>query len=471
MKMASSLLLTRNAWHNTIVICALLVISAYAGAAQFPVTKYGARPDGKTIDTAAIQRAIESAAAAGHGTVVFPPGVYLTGSIFLKSGVSLDVSKGAIIRGVQTLSAYPEMWTRIAGIEMTWPAALINVYKQSGVHIYGGGVIDGNGKVWWDKYWKMRRSYDKKGLRWAADYDCRRPRLIQIYKSSNVTLDGLRLERSGFWTVHICFSHRVTVDGITIRNNIGGRGPSTDGIDVDSSSHVLIERCDISDNDDAICMKAGRDADGLRVNKPTEDVVVRDCIVRDAAAGFTIGSETSGGIRNVKVENITVLQAVPRGIYFKSAKTRGGTIRNIVIHNVRMEGVRVPIGINLDWNQSYSYAHLPPGMKKVPRYWKVLAEPVPLRRGLPHFQDISISGIKATRAQQAFAVKGYSDDFLKNFKFNNINIQAQTAGSIQDAEDWTFINTHIRTADGSRVELINCHAVKGLDHPGITKAN
>jgi polygalacturonase len=440
----------------------LLLVCPGARAAEFPVTNYGARPDGKTIDTLAIQRAIDAAAAAGHGKVVFPPGVYLSGSIFLKTGVRLDVGKGATLRGMQKLSAYPERWTRIAGIEMTWPSALINVYQQSDVRIYGQGTIDGNGKFWWDKYWRMRRAYEKLGLRWAVDYDCQRPRLIQIYKSSNVSLKGLRLERSGFWTVHICYSHQVTVDGVTIRNNIGGRGPSTDGIDVDSSAHVLVKHCDISDNDDAICLKAGRDADGLRVDRPTEDVVVRDCIVRDGAAGFTIGSETSGGIRNVKVENITVLRHVPRGIYFKSAKTRGGTIQNIVIRDMHMEGVAVPIGVNLNWNQSYSYAHLPQGMKKVPRYWKLLTAPVPAQKGLPHFQDITISDITATKARLAFAVRGYGDDFLKNFTFRNVSIQAQSAGTLQNAENWNFVRTHIQSADGSHVTLKDCRSVRGL---------
>src|SRR5581483_10549161 len=122
---------------------------------------------------------------------------------------------------------------------------------------------------------------------------------------------GLTLHRSGFWTVHICYSDGVTVDGVTINNNIGGKGPSTDGIDIDSSRHVLVEHADITVNDDALCLKAGRDSDGLRVNRPTEDVVLRDSTVRAGAAGFTIGSETSGGFRNVDVYRLTVLAPVP----------------------------------------------------------------------------------------------------------------------------------------------------------------
>ena len=133
------------------------------------------------------------------------------------------------------------MPSRIAGIEMSWPAALINVYEQSNVKITGKGTVDGDGKLWWDKYWKMRREeYEPKGLRWAVDYDCQRPRLIQVYKSTNVDLSGLTLKRPGFWTVHICYSRKVNIDGITIRNNGEARGPSTDGIDIDSSSDVLV---------------------------------------------------------------------------------------------------------------------------------------------------------------------------------------------------------------------------------------
>src|SRR5664279_2560690 len=229
-----------------LVLMAALVALPGAHAAEFPAGNFGAKGDGSTLNTAAIQKAIDAAAKAGNGTVTFKPGVYLTGSVFLKSGTNLRVDEGVELRGVQRLAAYPMMATRVAGIEMQWPAALINVYEQSNVKISGKGAIDGDGKIWWDQYWKLRREdYEPKGLRWAADYDCRRPRLIQIFKSANVDLQGLTLKRSGFWTVHICYSQKVTVDGVTIRNNIDGRGPSTDGVDIESSSDVLVENCDI----------------------------------------------------------------------------------------------------------------------------------------------------------------------------------------------------------------------------------
>jgi polygalacturonase len=249
-----------------------------------------------------------------------------------------------------------------------------------------------------------REDYEPKGLRWAVDYDCPRPRLIQVYKSTDVDLSGLTLQRSGFWTVHICYSQHISVDGITIQNNIGGRGPSTDGIDIDSSSNVLVQHCDISCNDDAICLKAGRDADGLRVNRPTENITIRDNTVREGAAGVTVGSETSGGIRDIHVDGLKVLAGAPQGILFKSASTRGGTIENIDIRNVTMEGVATPISVTLNWNPTFSYAKIPEGMKDVPDYWKVLAAPVPPQQGLPHFRNIHISDVTAKGARQAFGV-------------------------------------------------------------------
>jgi lysophospholipase L1-like esterase len=424
--------------------------TAFAAEKTFVANDYGAKGDGSALNTTAIQKAIDAASAVG-ATVTLKPGTYLTGSLFLKSGVTLDLPEGATLVGSEKLEDYPMLPTRIAGIEMTWPAALINVRDQQNVTIRGKGTIDGDGPIWWKSYWDLRAAYTPKGLRWASDYDARRPRLILFQNSSNVNLGGgITLKRSGFWTVQILYSHDVHLDGVTIRNNEGGKGPSTDGIDIDSSRKVLVEHADIDVNDDALCLKSGRDSDGLRVNRPTEDVVIRDSIIRRGAAAVTIGSETSGGFRNIEVSNITALGGVPSGVLFKSAHTRGGTAKDIRIHDLSFEGVAIPIHITMNWNPTYSYATLPTDMKEIPPYWVTLTTRVPEEQGLPHFSDVHIWNIKATGAKKAFDVSAYPDATLDNFLFDHLDIEAAAAGTIANARNWTITDSNIRTADGSK---------------------
>lgn len=141
---------------------------------------------------------------------------------------------------------------------MTWPAAVINIVDEKNAAISGEGTLDCRGKVFWDKYWEMRKEYEARGLRWIVDYDCKRVRGILVERSSDITLSGFTLMRTGFWGCQILYSDYCTIDGLTINNNIGGHGPSTDGIDIDSSCNILIENCDVDCNDDNICIKSGR---------------------------------------------------------------------------------------------------------------------------------------------------------------------------------------------------------------------
>ena len=438
-------------WFAGVALLGLLSSGAASAAPKtFVANEYGAKGDSTTLETASIQKAIDAAAAVG-GTVTLRPGTYLTGSLFLKSGVTLNVGEGVTLIGSEKLADYLMLPTRIAGIEMSWPAALINVRDQHNVTITGKGTIDGDGPIWWKSYWDLRAIYEPKGLRWASDYDARRPRLILIQNSSKILLGGgILLKRSGFWTVQILYSHNIHVDGVTIRNNEGGRGPSTDGIDIDSSRKVLVEHADIEANDDALCLKSGRDSDGLRVNRPTKDIVVRDSIVRRGAAAITIGSETSGGFRNIEVYNITALGGVPNGVLFKSAHTRGGYAKDIRIHDLKLEGVAIPIHITMNWNPSYSYAALPEGVKEIPPYWVVLTTKVLEQQGLPHFSRVHIWNIKATGARSAFDVSAYPNATLDDFRLDHLEIEAAKAGTIANARNWRITESNIKTADGSK---------------------
>ena len=428
----------------------------------FDAADFGAVGDGEAINTRPIQAAIDAAAGAGGGSVVLKPGVYMSGSLFVKSNVTLLIGRGATLKGLRDLAAYPMVRTRVAGIEMDWPAGLLNIYPQKNAKIVGEGLVDGDGKVFWDSYWALRREYDPKNLRWAADYDCRRPRLIHIYDADAVEVSGLNLARSGFWTVHVCYSRDVKVSDLIIRNNLGGRGPSTDGIDIDSSERVLVERCDLSVNDDAICIKAGRDWDGLRVARPCRQVKIRDCIVRDALAGMTFGSETSGGFEDIEVSGLRIEYPVPLGIFFKSGHTRGGVINNIALKNIHLQDVGTLFRVNLNWYPNYSYAQIPAGMTDIPDYWRALATPVPREQGIPRIRDVRLSDIRAIGGKIGFEAAAYEEASLRDFTFDRLDWDVREAGTIANAENWRFRDCKIDTLDGTAPKVTASRGVVGL---------
>ena len=429
----------------------------------FAANTYGAVGDGAINSTKAIQQAIDACFRAGGGIVTFSPGQYVTGALFLKSNVHLRVPAGVTLLGSQDDVDYPSLSTRIAGIEMEWPAALINVNDQRNVKISGGGVIDGRGEKWWDRYWDLRREYEPKGLRWASDYDAQRVRLMVIWKSTDVTVENLSLRRSGFWTVQIVYSDHVTANGLKISDN---KGPSTDGVDIDSSAYVLVENCDIDNNDDDICLKAGRDSDGLRVNRPTEYIVVRNNIARRGGGVISFGSETSGGIRKVFAFHNQGI-GTNEGIRFKSAKTRGGYVEDVLIRDLKLENVPLPFTFTLNWNPSYSYATIPAEAKNIPPYWRVLSTPVlPPERGLCEFRNITIENVTVVGAFRIFSAAGMPAKPIVNVKWINVTAQGNQAGTIESARDWTMTNVELRTADGLPVKIIESTNVQA---PKVSK--
>jgi len=430
----------------------------------FSANSFGAVNNGATDSTAAIQRTIDACAKAGGGIVAFKPGSYVTGSIFLKSNVHLRIDTHVTLIGSQDEAAYPSIWTRVAGIEMRWPAALININDQTNVKLSGGGTIDGQGQKWWDKYWDLRLDYEPRGLRWASDYDAERVRLMVVWKSTNVTVDNLSLKRAGFWTMQVVYSDYVTVSGIKISEN---KGPSTDGVDIDSSSHVLVEHCDIDNNDDDICLKAGRDFDGLRINRPTEYIVVRNNITRRGGGMLSFGSETSGGIRKVVAYQNQGI-GTTEGIRFKSAKTRGGFVEDVLVRDIKMKNVLLPFTFTLNWNPSYSYATIPKGLTDIPSHWKVLTTPVtPPERGLCEFRNITIENVQIVGAGRIFSATGLVEKPITNVSWLNVTAQGNAAGEIEHARSWTMKNVKLETVDGEALKLFDCDT---LGAPEVVRA-
>ena len=456
---------------STLIAISLLLSSALAPAAtsnrSFSVADFGAKADGTTLNTAAIQKAIDAAAAAGGGVVTFPKGSFLSGAIFVKSGVEFRVDEGVELCAVQDDLQFPEKPTRVAGIEMVWPSALVNVYEQSNVKLTGKGVIDGRGDFWWRKFWGtdgtggMLKDYSARGLRWAVDYDCKRVRAVAVYGSTNVAVRDITIKRSGFWSLTLTYCQDVQVSGVTIRANIGGRGPSSDGIDIDSSKDILVERCDIDCNDDNICLKAGRDADGLRINRPTENIIIRDCISRAGHGMLTLGSETSGGIRNVHAYNLKAT-GTSNGIRFKSAKVRGGVVEDIFLHDIEMDGVENPLHFELNWYPSYSYPTIPKGIStnNLPAHWAALTRRVePPALGIPEFRNIVISNITAKAATQAIFANAFAEKPMRNFILENVRLEAEKPGSVSNAADWTMRHVVVATPDAAPLRLSNATGV------------
>lgn len=296
--------------HNTLVVAFALGLliardepAAGSGARHYVVTDYGAIGDAHTLNTAAIQRAIDTAAAASGGVVEIPSGTFRSGSIFLRRGVELRLTAGATLLGSTDIEDYPKRETRIEGHFTSWRMALVNAQELEHVRITGSGVLNGNGVPFWEAFWQRRKENPK-----CTNLEVERPRLVFIDRCRDVQVSGLSLEDSGFWNLHLYRCRDVTIDGlrITIPSATAHhlRGPSTDGIDVDSSQHVTIRHCFISTNDDNIALKGSKGplADRDQDSPPVEDIAVEDVECGDGNGLITCGSEATT-IRNVRVQH------------------------------------------------------------------------------------------------------------------------------------------------------------------------
>ncbi|GAA3921096.1 glycoside hydrolase family 28 protein [Microbacterium invictum] len=426
---------------------------------DFDPRTFGAVADGSSDDTRAIQSAID-AAAVHSGRVILRGGTFLTGSLFLASGVDFHLDESAVLAATFDQDAYPNTPSRIAGVEMSWPAAILNVIGAENVTVTGGGLIDGRGSHWWDQFWGpdgksgLLNEYEERGLRWATDYDCRRPRVILVQGSSRVTIQGISIKRSPFWTVHLLYSNDLTVADVRIDENLG---PSTDGIDIDSCARVVIERCEISCADDNISIKSGRDANGLRVDRVCEDIDIRHCVFGEGV-GLALGSEVSGGVRNVRIHDVE-FDGTDYGIRFKSSRARGGFITDVSVERVTLRDVAYPISLQLNWYPLYNTITVPEDHSgEIPESWRVLSEPLPEGVRPTVVRDIAIVDVTSDLDESydgpswAFDIDGLPDAPIHRLRLENVSLRARELGRIIGVRDLDLSGVRLEIEHANTVD-------------------
>lgn len=366
-------------------------------------------------------------------------GIYLVSNLFLHSNFKLILSNNAILKGIES-DNYKIIDTRVAGINMPFFAAIINVIDSSNVLIKGGKII-GAGDYFYEKYWGkttkdgMRKKYDELGLRWACDYDCKRPRNMLIQNSSSIKIEDTKFYSSGFWNLHILYSSNVIVDNVYIKSD-SKIAPSTDGIDIDSSHDCKIMNSYISTNDDSISLKSGRDMDGIRTNIPTYNIKIEN-IEFDLGYGISIGSELSAGIYDIDIKNCK-FHNTDTSFRIKSSQKRKGYVKNIKVENIECENVKYLIHIFTDWNRLYNECKIKNTDIPIQDYWYKLTEDVQPNLKDTEISDLYFNNIKSknidNKISRIFTIVGLESNKISNLFFENFDINMNEYGIIKNAK-------------------------------------
>jgi polygalacturonase len=375
----------------------------------FNVLDYGAKRDASASSTAAFRSAIQACAKAGGGTVFVPAGRYISGAIEMVSNMTLNIDAGAVIRFVANRDEYPMVQSRFEGIETQAPAAMIGGHNLENIAITGRGTIQAdNGEwrklmgdpaarqSWTDMLLRIERKETIPDELRRAGAMSLRADFIRPVESKNVLIEGIHIVGSPMWTIHPLYCENVVIRNVVVETYPGA---NTDGVDIDSCRHVRISDSFFSTGDDAICIKSGKDVDGRRVNRVTEDVAITNCTIYRGHGAVVLGSETSGGIRNVVASNI-VAQGTDRGIRIKSGRGRGGLLENIRFDNWVIEDTPNP------------------AIEVTNYYTRVPDEPVSDRT--PVFRNIVISGVTVNRCRTAVSIEGLPEMPVEGLRLSDI---------------------------------------------------
>ncbi|MDZ7721234.1 MAG: glycoside hydrolase family 28 protein [candidate division KSB1 bacterium] len=432
-------------WVGLLFFC-MSVSGVFARSGYYNVLDYGAVPDGETLCSRAIQNAVDDCAESGGGTVVIPPGDYLSRPIFLKSHINFKIETGATLIADTTIDAYPAIDGRAGGIERKVYASLLTGHHLDHISITGGGTLEGQGQPWWNAHRKTKMLRRQAGiterepenpqgspLKWP------RPKMVNLYHCNHVLIRDVTITNSPSWTVHPVYCDNVTIDNISIIQPY--ESPNTDGINPESCSNVRIVNCFVDCGDDCITLKSGYNQDGRRVNEPCENIVISNCVLAHGRSAVGIGSETSGGIWNVTINNC-VFQNTYRGLRIKTARGRGNVVRDIRAANIIMDNVETAISLDMYYDgndEQYTVK--------------------PVDETTPFLKNISYSHITGTDIKYAAKITGLPEAPIENLQFIDIDLQAETGIQARFLDNVDFHNIEIQAQKGSAFAISHASIV------------
>lgn len=459
----------------------------------FNILNYGAVADGLTLNSAAINKAIEDCAGKGGGTVLIPRGAFLTGPIIMKSNVNLHLERSALVIFSPDFDQYPLVTSSFEGVEAARCQSPLVAENLENIAITGDGIFDGNGFYWrplkkdklseteWKNHLKKYGGVlteDKKtwyssekalkGLKennigkltagkTLKDFedvkDFLRPNMIRIYNCRHILLEGITFQNSPAWTTHLMMSSHITMLNVKVKNP--WFGTNTDALDLESCDHALIEGCNFDTGDDGICIKSGRDAEGRKRGMPTKDIIVNNCTVYRSHGGFVVGSEMSGGANNLYVSNCSFIGS-DIGLRFKTTRGRGGVVENIYVNNISMKDIPAE-AILFDMYYMAKDPVALAGEKREPP----VVEMKPVDETTPRFRNFYFHNITCNGAAKGIFMRGIPEMHVQNLLIENAVLQADEGIDIQEASNINLDNiTMLATNNNPVAYVLNSDNIK-----------
>ncbi len=450
------------------------------------VLDFGAKADGIALDSPAINAALEKCENMGGGRVIVPAGTYLCGPIQLRSNVELHLEADALVLYSRQFDHFPLCITYYEGqktVQCRSPLWGENLRKVS---ITGTGTFDGQGDAWrpvkkmklsddaWDNLLNSGGVIDKERNIWwptseamqgetlvrrmrssgveprLEDYaparDYLRPNMVQITECQDVLLDGPTFQNSAAWNIHLLLCEDVEVRNIKVFNPWFAQ--NGDGLDIESCRNVNVHNCTLDVGDDAICLKSGKDAEGRRRGRPCENITITHCSVLHGHGGVVVGSEMSGGVRNVHVRDCD-FRGTDVGLRFKTCRDRGGIVENIEIHDITMSQIG---GAAISFDMYYGGTAWGEG-------GAIRAVYEPINEGTPVFRNVSISNVVCDGAKVAIEMRGLPEMPIEGISINGMRVKSEWGVQMQDAINISLKNVQVEV---NRMPALHVHSVQNL---------